>query len=196
MPHLDEQTFRTLFHEQRQRTHRFLSRLTRSETEADDLLQETFLTLWRKRERFEGRGALEGFLRKTAYHVFLNHRERCRRRERLARNGMPVGMGNGVATEAGPAGSGELQPVAGAEPPAETPLERAESAGALRSALERALAQLPELPRQVFVLYRFEEMSIAEIAELTEAPRKTVETRLRRATQLLAEKLRPWMDER
>ena len=49
-----------------------------------------------------------------------------------------------------------------------------------------AVDGLPDGPREAFVLFRFECMTCAEIAATTDAPVKTVETRLRRATELLA----------
>src|SRR5262249_23946355 len=55
--------FRALFDEQRDPLFRFLLRLTRNASDAEDLLQETFLTVWKKRELFDGRGSAAGFLR-------------------------------------------------------------------------------------------------------------------------------------
>ena len=54
---------------------------------------------------------------------------------------------------------------------------------------------LPEGPREAFLLFRFEEMTVAEIATVTDTPRKTVESRLRRATELLAARLRRYRDQ-
>ena len=74
----------SLFEEERDPLFRFLFRLTRHASDAEDLLQETFLTVWRKREQFEGRGSPQAYLRRTAYRLFLNARERRLRRTALA----------------------------------------------------------------------------------------------------------------
>ena len=166
---LERPEFRALFLEQRDPLFRFLLRLTRNASDAEDLLQETFLTVWKKRELFEGRGSAAGFLRSTAYRLFLNHNELVTRRAALA-----------------PPESGEHGEDGASEP------ERAETIGFLVQRVQAALDELPEPTRTAFVLFRYEGLSCAEVAETQGAPLKTVETRIARATQCLAEKLRAY----
>jgi RNA polymerase sigma-70 factor (ECF subfamily) len=173
MMSLDRPAFHVLFQTERDRTFRFLLRLTRNRADAEDLLQESFLTVWRKREQFEGRGSAGGFLRRTAYHLYLNRRTRDERRAALApRNGTPV-----------------------AEPPADLRVERREAVEFLVERVREALTHLPAPAREVFVLFRFEGLTCSEIAELTDAPVKTVETRLLRATRALAARLETHRDQ-
>jgi RNA polymerase sigma-70 factor (ECF subfamily) len=164
---LERPEFRALFLEQRDPLFRFLLRLTRNASDAEDLLQETFLTVWKKRELFEGRGSAAGFLRRTAYRLFLNHVELVTRRADLA---PPT---NGEHAADGPT----------------TDPERAETIGFLVQRVQAVLDELPEPTRTAFVLFRYEGLTCAEVAETQGAPQKTVETRIARATQLLAEKL-------
>lgn len=161
--------FRLLFDEQRDPLFRFLLRLTRNASDAEDLLQETFLTVWKKRELFEGRGSAAGFLRRTAYRLFLNQNELSTRRASLA----PLAP---CETERGD----------------EPDSERDETIGFLVARVRAALDELPEPTRTAFVLFRYEGLSCAEVAETQGAPQKTVETRIARATQLLAERLRAY----
>lgn len=164
---LDRPAFHALFKSERDRTFRFLLRLTRNHADAEDLLQESFLTVWRKREQFEGRGSAGGYLRRTAYHLYLNRRNRDERRAALTPlNGKPL-----------------------SEPPADLRVERREAVEFLVERVREALAHLPEPARLVFVLFRFEGLTCAEIAELTDTHLKTVETRLLRATRALAARL-------
>ena len=170
MKALERPEFRALFLEQRDPLFRFLLRLTRNPSDAEDLLQETFLVVWRKRALFEGRGSAAGFLRRTAYRLFLNQSQLSARRASLA-----------------PAENGAVHAEGSdAEP------ERAETIGFLVQRVRHALDELPEPARTAFVLFRYEGLSCAEVAELQEAPLKTVETRIARATELLAEKLRAY----
>lgn len=162
-----------LFGSQRDRLFRLLYRLTGDAADAEDLLQETFLAVWRKREHFEGRGAPEGYLRRTAVRLCLNLHKRRERRAALA----PADPSESLAT------------------PPDRELERSDALAFLAARVREALDELPEGPREAFLLFRYEGLSCAEIAEATGAPRKTVETRLRRATQLLAEKLSPYRDQ-
>ena len=49
--------------------------------------------------------------------------------------------------------------------------------------------------REAFVLFRFEQLTCVQIAEITDAPEKTIESRVRRASLLLAEKLKAYKDQ-
>ena len=55
------------------------SPLTGNRHDAEDLLQDTFARLWRKRDQFRGDGSLEGYVRRISYRVFLNARSRLSR---------------------------------------------------------------------------------------------------------------------
>ena len=166
--------FRALFLEQRDALFRFLLRLTRNASDAEDLLQETFLTAWRKRELYAGRGSAAGFLRSTAYRLFLNSHELERRRSALAPR---------VAVDEIPE-PGREQSNGGPE--------RDETIRFLVQRVQEALTELPEPTRTAFVLFRYEGLTCAEVAETQGAPIKTVETRIARATELLAAKLQAY----
>lgn len=179
MKALERPEFRALFLEQRDPLFRFLLRLTRNPSDAEDLLQETFLTVWRKRALFEARGSAAGFLRRTAYRLFLNQHERVTRRAALA----PVTSSRHSAEAAQSTSTTDV-----------AEHERAETVGFLVERVRAALDELPEPARTAFVLFRYEGLSCAEVAEAQGAPLKTVETRITRATEILAEKLRAYRD--
>ena len=61
----------------------------------------------------------------------------------------------------------------------------------LRSILERAIGELPENFRTVFVLHEIEGVSIEDAAETLEIPTGTVKTRLMRARRKLQQSLAP-----
>jgi RNA polymerase sigma-70 factor (ECF subfamily) len=159
--------FRALFEAERDRLMRFLCHLTGNASDAEDLLQETFLAVWRKRDQFEGRGSAAGYVRRTAFHLFLNARQKQDRRDAIARR-----------TD---------------EEPVCTPVadyEENEAREILVKRVRAAVDTLPEGPREAFILFRFEGLSCAEIAEMAGVPRKTIESRLARAVELLAARLR------
>lgn len=161
-----------MFEEHRDSLFRFLYRLTRNAPDAEDLLQETFLAVWRKRDRFEGRGSAGAYLRRTAYRLFLNARERTNRRAALA----PTTVGTEACDVPGDGGDEH---------------ERREVIGFLAGRIREALDGLPDAAREAFVMFRYEGLTCAQIAAVTGAPVKTVETRVGRATALLAARLRP-----
>jgi RNA polymerase sigma-70 factor (ECF subfamily) len=173
---LDRAQFEELFSAERDRVFRFLYRLTGNAADADDLLQEAFLTTWRHRSQFDGRGSAAGWLLRTAFRLYLNWRRKGTRRVRLA---------------------GRVEPLA-VDPAAPASVARNGSAHgpdadeARRFLLERvrgALSSLPDDARTAFVMFRFEGIPVAEIAAIADCPPKTVETRIRRATLLLAASL-------
>lgn len=158
--------FRALFEAERDRLMRFLCHLTGNASDAEDLVQETFLAVWRKRDQFEGRGSAAGYVRRTAFHLFLNARQKQDRRDAIARR-----------TD---------------EEPACTPIvdfEEREARDVLVARVRTAVDELPPGPREAFILFRFEGHSCAEIAQITGAPRKTVESRLARAIEILSARL-------
>jgi RNA polymerase sigma-70 factor (ECF subfamily) len=164
--------FETLFAAHAAAVHRLLVRLCRNRADADDLLQETFLAVWRKRDQFEARGSVEGWIRKTAFRTYLNERGKRRRRDALDEK-VP-------------------RPAESCAPPADGEVAHREAVAILAARAEEALAEVPDEPREAFVLFRFEGMTCAEIGELTGVPAKTAETRVRRATEILAARLAPW----
>jgi RNA polymerase sigma-70 factor (ECF subfamily) len=165
---LTEPEFRALFERQRDELFRFLLHLSRNASDADDLLQETFLALWRKRSQYDGRGTIEGWLRRTAFRTYLNSRTRNERRAGLAPRA------HEFAESA----------------PADASVEHRESVDFLVRRVRRAIDELPEGSREAFLMFRWQGMSCAEIAKLTDTNVKTVETRVLRATRHLAERLR------
>ncbi|EGW39395.1 sigma-70 family RNA polymerase sigma factor [Desulfosporosinus sp. OT] len=59
----------------------------------------------------------------------------------------------------------------------------------LTSEVQAAVACLPEIYSTVLILYYFEDFSPQQIAEIVDAPKRTVETRLFRARKMLRDKL-------
>lgn len=171
----DEAQFRRLFEAHRDAVFRLLFRLTRHRADADDLLQETFLTVWRKLGQFQSRGSVEGWIKRAAFRTYLNSREKLRRRAELDGRTPP--------------------PASRTAPPADGAVAHRDAVAFLAAQVERALAELPEDARVAFVLFRYEGLTCAEIGEMTGVPAKTAESRVRRATELLAERLAPWRDQ-
>ncbi len=146
----------------------FARRLTGDDDAAEDMLQETFLSLPRALARFRD----ESSLRTLLLSIAINHarhyvRAAARRRaamSRLARFGFDH------------------------EFPQATPaqeVEREELAGQLL----RALDALPIAQRVAIVLFEVEGRTSAEVARLVGAPEGTVRTRLLHARRKLSETL-------
>lgn len=163
---LDRVDFRETYECHRESVYRLLARLAGNPHDAEDLLQETFVTFWRKRSQFRGEGSLAGYLKRIAYRTFLNARSR------IAARRPPVPLSPALE----PADSGDA-------------VAEEDAKAFLRSRVKEALDTLPPEPREAFLLFRFEGMTVAEVAEVIDAPVRTVESRLKRATTLLAARL-------
>ena len=150
-------------------------RLTRDPSDAEDLVQETFVKAYRFYERFEAGTNLKAWLFRIQTNTFINrYRRKVREREVLeGSSGAPVG--DGVMSRA--AMRALSQPVASAEQ------------AVLAQEIERALATLPDEHRLMVLLADVEELSYREIAEVVGCPIGTVMSRLHRARRSLQQHL-------
>ena len=145
---------------------RVLIRLVGDGAHIDDLIQETFLVAYRKRDTFDGRSAVRTWLYAIASRLAMRHRRGVGRFLRA----LDVFAEEPVRVSADP----------------QTDLERMQAATLVRSVLDR----LPFKQREVVVLYELEEIDGAEIADILAIPINTVWTRLHHARKELAATLR------
>jgi RNA polymerase sigma-70 factor (ECF subfamily) len=139
---------------------RTLRHLGISERDVEDVCQDVFVTVHRKRAGFEGRSTLRTWLYGICLRTASDHRRRAHvRREE------PVSE----------------PPTAVSDPTQFEDAARRE----LRGALIALLDELDEDKRAVFVLHEIEELSMKEIAEIVECPLQTAYSRLRAARTML-----------
>lgn len=138
------------------RVRALLVRLAGARGDADDLVQEVWLRAQRYRAAFDPRGSLSGWLAQTAYRVFLDDRARRLRAPAPA----------GDASEAWLAR------------PAPDPAEREH--------VERLLAALRPVERDVLLRFHRDRASLLEIAAALAMPEGTVKSHLHRARRKLA----------
>ncbi len=162
-------------------------RVSRDRGIAAEVVQETFLTLWNRAERFDpSRGALIAWLLTIARNRAIDHLRNASRHERAAtfssfdRDGWDE-----QATVEWLTSTGELIGAAGAEPGPELALADRET----REVIQQALASLAPLERQVIELAYGTGMSQSEIAAHLGWPVGTVKTRTRRALRHIRERL-------
>ena len=142
-----------------QRVYRLLVRMV-GLGEADDLLQEVFLQVFRTLSQFSGRSRFETWLYRVSVNASLQHLRKQRRRRWVSLEGDFMDR----------------------QPDQERDFDHKEL-------MEHALARLdPEL-RSLFLLREMERQSYAEIAAAMQIPEGTVASRLSRARQLLKQYL-------
>ena len=155
-------------------------RLMRNDSmEAEDVLQETFISAFRALDRFEGRSLLSTWLYRIAYNAALM---RLRKRE------LPtVSIDEPLTNEEGDLIPRQLADW-GAVP--DQVLLNSE----LRRTLDTAVAALPATLRSVFVLRDIEGLSTAETAAILDLTETNVKVRLHRARLALRERLSAYFD--
>ncbi|MBL8556189.1 MAG: RNA polymerase sigma factor [Phenylobacterium sp.] len=168
----DRAAFREIMRRCNQRLFRVARAVVRSESEAEDVLQEAYTRAFAAIGGFRGEAGIATWLTR----IVLNEAH-GRLRGRRATVGLDL-----LDTPAG------AQVVAFPGRGPETP--EADAARAqIRRLLEQAVDQLPEPFRLVFVLREVEELSIDETADHLGLKPQTVKTRLHRARQRLRDAL-------
>jgi RNA polymerase sigma-70 factor (ECF subfamily) len=174
----DSGAFEDLVRRHEGRVYRFLLRMLGDSAEAEDVAQETFLSLHRNGRRFRGESLFSTFVYRVAANGALNRKRGLGRRgawyRRFAEN----------------QAIGQNLPAAPPNP------EIAASDAQLHTLVQRELLRVPDALRAPLVLYDVEGLSYAEIARALGVPEGTVKSRIHRARRLLRERLRPLLDER
>ena len=149
--------------------------------EAEEAVQAAYVAAFSSIERFEGRSSLSTWLTRITVNEALGRvRAERRRRANLEAQGVPVFEAY------------REKLMAGSEtPPPDAALAREQ----LRKLLERAVADLPEIFRTVFVLREVEGLSVEDTSEALDIAPATVKTRLLRAKRRLQEALAPEVKE-
>jgi len=144
--------------------YRFIQRARPFQQDSDDLLQETWISVWTHLPRFDPRRRFSTWLFQIALNHCRDHARRDRVRERFR-----------VETGRLPA------------PPAleASPEERAQS----RRVME-AIEALPDRQKEVLLLRYYQGFSEKETAEILDCPPGTVKSRLHEATRHLRRWLR------
>lgn len=170
----DEVAFEEIVSRYHARVFRLAWRLTGNDSDAADVLQDTFLRAYRGLASFRGASRFGTWLYSIATNAALAHRRsRARRPSESLEAYLPRFDGNGVHA-ATPA---ELQVAARAE----EVLDRRLLAEKARAGIER----LPERYREAFVLRDLEELKTAEVADVLGLDPATVRQRVHRARLML-----------
>ena len=129
--------------------------------EAEEIVQQTMITIWEKRSKLEITTSLKSYLYRSVHNAALNKIRQSKVRQLYAIE--KVYEGEGFAEQA--------------------------SHKVIKSELENQIAaaieKLPEQCRLVFKLSRFEEMKYAEIASHLDISVKTVENHMGKALKLM-----------
>ena len=136
--------------------------------EAEEVVQDVMLGLWRARHTLSSGSSPQAYLFRATRNRALNQ---IRHRKVQQRKAHLLEVEDSVPA-LGDAGLAERE---------------------IRQALDAALNQLPPRCREVFELSRNQGLSYNEIAETLEISVKTVEAQMSKALRVLRERLAPWL---
>ncbi|MCL2162609.1 MAG: RNA polymerase sigma factor RpoE [Betaproteobacteria bacterium] len=177
----DKQAFGLLVSKYQRKLHRLIARLVRDPAEVEDLTQETFIKAYRALASFRGESAFYTWLYRIGINTAKNHLAAQVRR-------IPASVG---------IDSGEMEGIEGAERlrDFDTP-ERQLMTRQIALTVDEALAGLPDELREAITLRELEGLSYEDIASTMDCPIGTVRSRIFRAREAIAARLRPLLGTR
>ena len=166
----DEAALRAIMQANNRRLYRLARGILRSDSEAEDVVQETYVRAFTHLDGFRGESGLSTWLSRIAINEALG-RLRSRRPQ--------------VELGSVPEATLEAQIIKFPLSTAATDPERSMAQREIQRVVEHAIDELPDAFRMVFIARVMEGMSMEETAELLGIKPETVKTRLHRARNLL-----------
>jgi RNA polymerase sigma-70 factor (ECF subfamily) len=161
----DRAAMHTLYARHNVRIYRFVLRMLRDSTAAEDLVSQVFLDVWRTADSFEGRSQVSTWLLSIARFKALTAL-RQRKHEDIDQD--------------------DVLEIADAADTPEASLDRSRTSAILRA----CIARLSPAHREIVDLVYYHEKSVEEVAHLINIPASTVKTRMFYARKQLAELLK------
>lgn len=152
----DEDAFRVFYQRHAAPLFRYSLRRVGQREVAEDMVQELFVRLWNKRASIDPNNSIKAYCYQIAGNLAVDNLRRT------------------VA-----------DPVSGDAELPEASVELDQTAFEQRGRIGKALAELPDGQRQVFILSRFSGLKYSEIAQVLDISVKTVENHMGRALKKL-----------
>lgn len=163
----DREAFRVLVDMHGRAVFRLAFRMTGNQTDAEDMVQETFLKAWKQIARFDGRASFSTWLHRICANCALDHIRAAKRKENVE-------------------DPGEL--VSGSPSP-----ERLAQSSEIVARLLPALDELSEMERAAFVMRHYEGVGIEEISVALGVQPGAAKHSVFRAVQKLRRAMEPVM---
>lgn len=175
----DKQAFGLLVSKYQRKLMRLLSRLIRDSSEVEDVAQETFIKAYRALPSFRGDSAFYTWLYRIGINTAKNY---------LVSQGRRAPTSTGFDSEEAESfeEGDQLRDI-------NTP-ERMLQSKQIGETVEAAIQALPEELRTAIVLRELEGLSYEEIAGIMDCPIGTVRSRIFRAREAIADRLKPMLD--
>lgn len=166
----DHDAFDEIFRQWYEPAVRVASRILRDPGVAEEITQDVFLELWRRRDALPLDSSVGAYLLQSARNRALNHLRHLQVRQRSIVH---------IEAFTEPAQQADV----------------AVHAMELETAMRDAIASLPPRTREVFQLSRERGLRYSEIADLLGVSVKAVEANMSRALRVMRERLAPWLSD-
>ena len=171
----DGDAFRAIMQRHNRRLYRVARSVMHNDSEAEDVVQEAYVLAFTNLANFRAESSLATWLTRITLNEAMGRLRRRRPTVDLSTLDLPTGDGAQVIP---------FPTMISSEDP-----ERNAAQREIRGLIERAVDELPEIFRVVFVMRDVEDMSIEETAAFLSLRPETVKTRLHRARKLLRQAL-------
>lgn len=175
----DKKAFGMLVEKYHRKLGRLLARMIRDQAEVEDVVQESFIKAYRALHNFRGDSAFYTWLYRIGINTAKNYLVSMGRRPQVLQE---VEIDDVENFEDG----GEMRTM-------ETP-ETSMMTKEIAQTVNDTVATLPEELRTAITLRELEGLSYEEIADIMQCPIGTVRSRIFRARETIATKLRPLLD--
>ena len=175
------QAFKQLVEDHKHKVINICYRFVNNREEAEDLAQETFITVFRFISKFRGDSSVSTWIHRIAVSKSLDH---CRKRNRQKRKGL---FGKTIRLD----GSLVDIPASSSSKP-DVITEVSER----RQVLQSALASIPRNQRTAFVLSKYDGLSYEEIASTMKTSASAVTSLIHRAKKNLQKRLGKYYESR
>ncbi|NNE29503.1 MAG: RNA polymerase sigma-70 factor [Saprospiraceae bacterium] len=162
----EEEALAHIFHKYYPGLCRIAYRMTGDTQASEDLGQEVYVDLWKKRQRLHIQTSIQGYLRKALSNRTLNYI-----RDQKIRS----------------VGDAKILAISSKEPNAQELMQSED----LQKRINEAILELPDRCRLIFILSRYQKMTYSEIAGNLDISPKTVENQVAKALRLLRNSLGP-----
>ncbi|MEZ6139753.1 MAG: sigma-70 family RNA polymerase sigma factor [Zavarzinella sp.] len=183
LPDPNELTPERVFREYMPRVYNLARRMLGNDSDAEDVTQDVILQVVRKLDTFRGEAALPTWLHRITVNAALAHR-RKRAKQEDGRVYDPLDSFNDDGHHVG-----HIRPWPRLQEDLVVSKEQ-------QAVIDAAIAKLPEMYRDVFVLADVEQLPNAEIAEILELSVSAVKSRLHRARLMMRDSLSEYFEER
>ncbi|MEO8085180.1 MAG: RNA polymerase sigma-70 factor [Bacteroidota bacterium] len=163
----DEKAFEDLFRSLYQPLCKNANMLLNDSDEAEETVQNVFISLWEKRREMEITISIKSYLYKAVRNASLNRIKHSKVRKQYVE---------------------EQQYLSPSIPATEISIQNE-----LQAQIQKAIESLPEQCRLIFKFSRFEELKYSEIAEQLGISIKTVENQMGKALKIMREQLRDYL---